>query len=114
MAAQWQSAAQAGKLPSDFTVREYMDFPMLLDDLQSMLESEVLPGFEAAGLLEQATTYMLETMNRFRNPYLDHFLRDISDGHAEKVKSRIGGFVTWAEASGDQDFKPRLSKFLEA
>ena len=114
MASKWQHSAQSGQLPEDFKVREYMDCPELFDDLVQMLESEVLPGFKAAGLLEQANVYMSETIDRFRNPSLNHFLRDIYGGHYQKVRSRIGGFVTWAKASGDDEFKPRLSELLEA
>jgi tagaturonate reductase len=78
-----------------------------------VLECEVLPGFRASGLLEEATAYVSETIDRFRNPHLNHFLSDIFVGHNQKVKSRINGFLAWAKASGDHDLKPCLANLVE-
>lgn len=113
MASKWRRAVSSGQLPEDFKVRDYIERPDLLDDLLHVLECEVLPGFRASGLLEEATAYVSETIDRFRNPNLNHFLSDIFVGHNQKVKSRINGFLAWAKASGDHDLKPCLANLVE-
>jgi tagaturonate reductase len=63
--------------------------------LLEIYHAEVVPGFKARGLEQEATAYMATTLDRFDNPFLDHRLSDIAGGHATKVHRRIGGFLRW-------------------
>ena len=89
-------------------VREVMKDPAVRDDLESLYEQEVLPGFVAAGLGEQALGYIRTTIDRFSNPFLDHRLEDIAQNHEEKKARRIGAFVDWAKGQGCTVDMPRL------
>lgn len=95
--------------PQDETVKD-----ILLDDaihsaLLRIYENEVVPGFAARGLGTEAAAYAERTLERFRNPFLQHRLSDIAGNHSEKITRRIGDFRTW---SPDVDM-PLLSTILE-
>ncbi len=103
LVSRWQQTPDAPTL-----VREYLDDPAVLAELQDLYRTEVLPGFAAAGLGDIAQAYAATTIDRFRNPYLDHKLADIAGDHNEKVRRRVGGFLDWANAKGDDTPRPRL------
>lgn len=86
----WQ---QAGKRETH--VREAMSGP-LAEALSSLYRDEVLAGFEARGMGDQARDYLAETLDRFANPFLDHRLSDIEGNHASKISHRVTDFLDWS------------------
>lgn len=75
-------------------VRELMDGPEGAA-LLALYEAEVLPGFAYKGRLAEAQAYLATTLDRFRNPFLDHRIEDIAQNHAQKVERRIVAFLRW-------------------
>ena len=72
------------------------------------MAQDVLPGFAAHGMAEEARAYIATTLERFANPFLDHRLSDIFQGHAAKIDKRIGGFIRWIDGSGETVAMPEL------
>lgn len=89
-------------------VREMMSDPGDLSDLEDLYRREVVPGFAAHGRRAEAKAYVASTLDRFRNPFLDHRLADIAQNHAEKIKRRIAGFLTFARQAESALLMPRL------
>ncbi|MGP3699318.1 mannitol dehydrogenase family protein [Rhodobacter sp. NSM] len=83
----------------DALVRELMDGPEG-HALIELYESEVLPGFAHKGRGEEARAYLEVTLDRFRNPFLDHRIADIAQNHPQKAERRIGAFLDWVGRSG--------------
>lgn len=95
LAERWQTAgARAGA-----TVREALDDRATRAALDALLAQEIIPGFAARGLADEARRYAATTIERFANPYLDHLLSDIHAHHAQKVAKRIGAFVRWVDTA---------------
>ena len=105
----WQ---QRGQTPA--TVAGLLDDDAVRADLLDLYETEVLPAFAAAGLSGEARAYVETTVERFRNPFLNHALADIAQNHAAKVDRRISGFITWAREHGDTTAKERLVAVVAA
>ena len=82
--------------PEHETVRAILAEPAVNTRLDAIYRDEVLPGFSARGMEDAARAYVATTMDRFRNPYLDHRLADIAGNHALKVERRIAAFLDWA------------------
>lgn len=82
--------------PLDETVRLILSDPGVSGHLMAIYRDEVVPGFAAHGMGGAAEDYVATTLERFRNPYLDHRLRDIAGNHALKVDRRIAAFLVWA------------------
>ena len=59
----------------------------------------MLPGFAVRRLGSEAEAYRETTLQRFRNPFLDHRIADIASGHVAKVQRRVGGFIEWVGAA---------------
>ena len=93
---------------ADATVRQAMADVNTLADLRRLFFNEVVPGFAAGGLGDEAATYVGRTMDRFANPFIDHRLIDIHASHAAKVSKRVGGLVDWVDASGSAVPMPEL------
>lgn len=55
--------------------------------LEELLNTEILPTLEFQGLSER--TFAAEVLERFENPFFRHRLADISNGHAQKLVTRI-------------------------
>lgn len=85
----------ADRMKPDLTVREILEIDTYRSLLTEIYGSEVVPGFKARGLEQEATAYVATTLERFDNPFLDHRLSDIAAGHLIKVQRRIGGFLRW-------------------
>lgn len=100
---------QRGAMRQDMLVKEFISDASLRADLTSMIKAEVLPVFASAGLGPQAETYFTTTLERFENPFLNHKLSDIANGHAGKVNSRIGSFLTWAQLVDPAALAPALT-----
>ena len=95
------------------TVSGLLDIQAVLDDLRDVYAAEVMPAFDAADMGPDAHVYVDTTIERYRNPFLDHKLNDIAQNHAAKVERRIAGFMAWAASMGDQSEKPRLRAMIE-
>lgn len=94
------------------TVREFLELEPIRSELMDIYDCEVLPVFASAGREAQARAYMETTMERFRNPFLDHKLSDIAQNHGEKAERRIGGFLKWAMETRNHRPRPRLEAIL--
>lgn len=104
LVARWLAA---GSSPHQY-VRQLMESPDFGPDLDDLYRREVIPGFEAHGREQEANAYAATTMDRFRNPFLDHRLADIAQNHGEKITRRIGSFLSWARKADPALSMPRL------
>ncbi|VTS04704.1 mannitol dehydrogenase family protein [Tuwongella immobilis] len=68
-------------------VREAIADPELETFLKQLLFQEIVPTLE--GRVEDGEKFALQTLDRFRNPFLDHKFSDIALHHADKVKIRL-------------------------
>jgi len=80
---------------ADETVKAILADISVRERLLFLYRQEVVPGFAAKGLKNEAETYVAATLERFDNPFLDHRLRDIANHHAEKLVRRIVDFHAW-------------------
>lgn len=103
LAAFWTEAGA----PSGTTVRAALAGPPG-DRLRDVMQAEVLPGFAARSLGAEAEAYLATTLERFANPFLDHYLTDIAQNHPQKVARRIGAFLEWVRAVAPDHRAPRL------
>jgi len=90
------------------TVRALIADPAVLNDLNDLYDREVLPVFDAIGLGPQARAYRLTVIERFRNPFLDHYLADIYTNHAAKKQRRFAGLIALGAQAGLAIAQPRL------
>ena len=105
----WMSEARdAGE-----TVRAMLADPDVRERLETVYRREVVPGFAARGLGEEAAAYVAATLERLLNPFLDHRLADIAQNHAVKVERRIVAFLAWtAGAGGGAPAAPTLEAII--
>ena len=89
---------KAEKRAENETVREILQNLNIKNRLMSLYEDEVIPGFSAHGMLEQAKAYVATTIQRFENPFLNHHLRDIAINHEQKIERRVFDFMRWVNA----------------
>ncbi len=89
-----------GGWPQDVTVRQMMQDPRMRASLTTLYDDEVLPGFTARGMPQEAAEYIATTLSRFDNPYLAHRVSDIAKGHETKIGTRVAGFLAWVDAAG--------------
>jgi tagaturonate reductase len=109
LVSRWQSAPD----PKWQYVRELMEDPDYLADLTDLYEQEVVPAFAAHGREQEAEAYVATTIDRFKNPFLDHKLEDIAQNHGEKVERRIASFLDFAKRSNPSLQMPRLETLVE-
>jgi tagaturonate reductase len=69
------------------TVREAILDSQISDWLNRLLFEEILPVLE--GRVEDAEAFARQTLERFRNPFIEHKLSDITAYHAAKVTIRL-------------------------
>jgi len=69
------------------TVREAVDHPETGPWLRDLLLEEIVPALP--GEVEDARTFALDCLERFRNPFLDHRLESIAIEHETKVSMRL-------------------------
>ncbi|WP_158814815.1 mannitol dehydrogenase family protein [Methylocapsa sp. S129] len=96
------------------TVRQLLDEAVIKNDLNDLYDREVLPLFAAIGLGEEAQAYRGAVLERFMNPFLNHFLADIFTNHEAKKRRRFGGLIELKLASGVTLPQPRLEAALAA
>lgn len=106
MARIWQ---REGAAPNQL-VRQMMEGDAWVE-LEAIYRSEVLPGFAAKGMGPQAQAYLATTLERFRNPFLDHRVADLAQNHRQKVQRRIAAFVAWVGPDGPA--MPELQAIVE-
>jgi len=75
-------------VPRGFTlVREAIADPELELFLKRLLFEEIVPTLGSR--VEDGEKFALQTLDRFRNPFLDHKFSDIALHHADKVRIRL-------------------------
>jgi tagaturonate reductase len=98
--------------PADVMVKQVIDGT---DDAKRLMEiywNEVLPGFARRDMGDEAKRYVATTLERFRNPFLEHRLADIAQNHAVKKTNRIAAFIDWVREKDPTFAAPRLSAVL--
>ena len=68
-------------------VREAVEDPDLGAWLRQLLSEEIVPTLD--GRVDQPARFAEQTLERFRNPFLDHKFSDIALHHASKVQVRL-------------------------
>jgi tagaturonate reductase len=99
--------------PADALVKEVIDGT---DDAKRLIEiywNEVLPGFARRGMGDEAQRYVATTLERFRNPFLEHRLADIAQNHGVKLTNRIAAFIAWVQEKDPAFMAPRLMRVLQ-
>ncbi len=107
MADAWQKNPQGTE-----SVKDYLDIDSVRADLLDLYDREVLPGFAAAGMEDEARAYVATTLDRFRNPFLFHRIGDIAGNHQQKISRRIAAFLDWSRAQGGTQSTPRLDAIV--
>ncbi len=97
---------------ADETVRSMLEDAGVSRTLETIAREEVLPGFALHGMEEEARAYLAVTMERFRNPFLEHRVADIHQNHAVKLERRVGAFLAWAGRRDPRFAAPRLAGML--
>lgn len=69
------------------TVRECVEHPEVGPWLEDLLFHEIVPVLE--GRVEDPVSFAKATLDRFRNPFLEHKLASIALNHESKVKVRL-------------------------
>lgn len=69
------------------TVRECMEHPEVGPWLEDLLFNEIVPVLE--GRVDDPAAFALITLDRFRNPFLEHKLSAIALNHEAKVRVRL-------------------------
>jgi tagaturonate reductase len=68
-------------------VREAVNDPAIVAWLQRLLFDEIVPVL--IGRVEEPEQFARQTLERFRNPFLEHKLSDIATYHEKKVPIRL-------------------------
>ena len=92
-------------IPKDTAVRER---------LARIYRDEVIPGFVARAMGDEATRYVASTLERFENPFLDHPPRDIAQNHALKIDRRIEAFLGWVRERNSAAEMAQLTALVAA
>jgi tagaturonate reductase len=96
------------------TVRALLGEAGVKDDLNDLYDREVLPVFTGIGLGEESQAYRSAVIERFMNPFLNHFLGDIFTNHDAKKRRRFGGLIDLRRARAIPLPQPRLEAALAA
>lgn len=89
----WQSE----KRSASETVREILSEAAIRKRLTDIYSEEVIPGFASQGMEKAASDYVVRTLERFENPFLNHKLSDIAQNHKLKIERRVVDFITWVK-----------------
>jgi tagaturonate reductase len=82
--------AAIGQLAGLETIKDVMDHPVFASYVMHLLYDEVAPTLIGKVLPRpDVNTFIHETLERFRNPYIRHYLRDIQLNAIAKVQSRL-------------------------
>lgn len=88
--------------PVGETVKEILKDDAVKARLMSLYQHEIIPGFAARNMKDQATAYVETTLQRFENPFLEHKISDIHQNHAIKIDRRARAFIDWVRAVGSK------------
>jgi tagaturonate reductase len=77
------------------TVRQMLADPNVKNRLLELYHKEIVPGFTVRGMRDESEKYIVETVERFQNPFLDHLLSDIFQNHVIKIERRVVDFMKW-------------------
>ena len=99
--------------PAGDVVRQVIDGTEDAKRLMEIYWNEVLPGFQRRGMGDEAQRYIATTLERFRNPFLEHRLADIAQNHAVKKTNRVAAFIAWVREKDPGFAAPRLSAVLK-
>ena len=94
------------------TVRALLADAAVLNDLNDLCDREALPVFDAIGMGPEARAYRSSVIERFRNPFLDHYLADMFTNHAAKKRRRFGGLIALGAQARVAIAQPRLNAAL--
>jgi tagaturonate reductase len=86
------------------TVREAVEHPEVGPWLQRLLDEEIVPVLE--GRVDDPAAFGRTTLDRFRNPFLEHKLSAIALNHDAKMKVRL--LPTYEEYRGKFGREPEL------
>ncbi len=89
--------------PAGETVREILADITIKARLERLYAAEIIPGFAAHDMRNEAVAYVARTLERFSNPFLDHRITDIAQNHSAKIERRMKAFITWC-AQAQQPF----------
>ncbi|PYE44209.1 tagaturonate reductase [Rhizobium sp. PP-F2F-G20b] len=92
----------------DETVRALLQDAAIRERLLAVYRQEVVPGFAAHGMADEAKAYVDVTLERFDNPFLNHRVADIAQNHGVKIERRIGAFLDWVATAGTTPAAPIL------
>ena len=95
--------------PADETVGTILQDPAIKGQLETLYRDEIVPGFAARAMADAARAYVVSTVERFENPFLDHPLRDIAQNHAIKIARRADAFIAWVRERDPGLALPRLT-----
>lgn len=98
--------------PARETVREILAGEGVRARLDAIYADEVVPGFATRGMKEEARAYVEVTLDRFRNPFLDHRIADIAQNHGMKIERRIGAFLDWIAGRPGAPATPKLAAIV--
>jgi tagaturonate reductase len=104
----WQAEGRA----PDETVRIILADGSVAGRLDDIYRREVVPGFAARGMENEALVYTGTTLDRLLNPFLDHHISDIAQNHATKVERRIVAFLAWIAETGHAPATPKLEAIV--
>ena len=79
--------SRAISTPEVETVRDCLDHPELRPWLEKLLFEEIVPVLE--GRCDDPAGFARATLDRFRNPFLEHQLSAIALNHESKVAVRL-------------------------
>jgi tagaturonate reductase len=105
---------QREQRPAGETVGAMLQDPGVKQRLDRLYAEEIVPGFAARGMEDEARRYVEATLERFVNPFLDHPLRDIAQNHAIKVARRGDAFIAWVREKAPDLPMPLLTAFTNA
>jgi len=106
------SALVAYALPKGLrTVLDCMKDPTTLAWLEGLLFGEIVPTLD--GRVEDPEGFARDTLERFRNPFLEHQLASIALNHEAKVKVRLRPTLEEFHAKFGREC-PRLGELLNA
>jgi tagaturonate reductase len=99
--------------PAAENVRQILSEPRLFRFLTDVYAEEVVRGFAVHGMADVASRYVETTIERFRNPYLDHKMADIAQNHSAKIERRVRAFLMWV-SQGDPSLPLPILRKLAA
>ncbi|MBS7535262.1 mannitol dehydrogenase family protein [Ancylobacter sonchi] len=98
--------------PATETVRAILADDAIRARLDALYADEVVPGFAARGMESEARAYVAVTLDRFRNPFLDHRIADIAQNHTVKVERRVKAFLDWIAGRPGAPATPTLDALV--